>query len=180
MEGWRSLWNRGNRNRVAGCGLDSTGIGISNELTCIKQFNFWYHERKVKVKWLSILSPRKNSGTHWTRRWVGPRATLEVSGKGTIIFLSEIRTPNRPACSLITALTVLSRLPYKEGIWQMNVWLKLPEREYLQCGNSCHGICVERQKFKESHDFTMAVCSVEARTGHLPHTSQAHCWAVPK
>jgi len=61
-QGWQkqsnSMWIRLNWHR----------IGNSNELLCIQQLNFWYHETKVKVNSLSTLSPRNAPEAFWRSR----------------------------------------------------------------------------------------------------------------
>jgi hypothetical protein len=38
-------------------------------------------------------------GTHWTRGWVGPKASLDPEARGNILSLCEPRSPSRPARS---------------------------------------------------------------------------------
>ena len=47
----------------------------------------------------------KNRGTHCMGEWVGRRAGLDVSGG--FFFLTEIRTLDRPAHSIVTIATAL-------------------------------------------------------------------------
>jgi hypothetical protein len=56
----------------------------------------------------SNLPLGKNSDTHCTGNWVGPRACLDDLEERHIFAPDKIRTPERPARSLVTILTVLS------------------------------------------------------------------------
>jgi hypothetical protein len=46
-------------------------------------------------------------GTHWTRGWVGPKASLDTEARGNILSLCEPRSPSRSARSQL-----LYRLSY--------------------------------------------------------------------
>jgi hypothetical protein len=58
----------------------------------------------------TAVPPVKNSSTDSTAGWVGPIAVLDVVGVQGLLVPAEILNPNRPGLSLVTALTVLSRL----------------------------------------------------------------------
>jgi hypothetical protein len=49
----------------------------------------------------AALPPGENSGIHWRREWVGPRAGPDVSGDEKISCPDRIRTPVLPARSLV-------------------------------------------------------------------------------
>ena len=56
----------------------------------------------------AALSPGKNHDAHWVEGWVGPTAGLGVmKGGKKILDPARIRTPVRPAPSLVALLTTL-------------------------------------------------------------------------
>jgi hypothetical protein len=64
----------------------------------------------------ALPHPGKYSGTDWIGGWMGPEAGLDALKKIKIsCCLVGIRTPDRPACSLGSIPTKLSRLqPYPQ------------------------------------------------------------------
>jgi hypothetical protein len=46
---------------------------------------------------VAILSPGKNSDTHWIGGWLGPTADLEEFGETKSFAPAGIKTPDRPA-----------------------------------------------------------------------------------
>jgi len=48
-----------------------------------------------------------NSGTHRIGRWISPIAGLDILKKTRVLAPAGIRTPNRPARSIVTILIAL-------------------------------------------------------------------------
>ena len=63
-------------------------IGISNELLCVQQLNFWYHERKAKVKSLSTVLA-KELRYPLNRKAGGSQSHSGGLGKGNNHFHSQ-------------------------------------------------------------------------------------------
>ena len=58
----------------------------------------------------ATLYKGKNHGTHWIGGGVGPKNSPDVVRQRKISTTAGIRTPDRPARSLITIPTTISRL----------------------------------------------------------------------
>lgn len=63
----------------------------------------------VKLTPLSLYPPQKNPVTHWTWRWKGPRAGLDVMVKIFVAF-TGIWTPDRRVRSLVAIPTKLLQI----------------------------------------------------------------------
>jgi hypothetical protein len=69
------------------------------------------------------LYPRERTpGTYWIGGRVGPRGGLDTVAKIKVSTPCRESNPDRPACSLVTILTELSRL----HVIIMGVWEKHP------------------------------------------------------
>jgi hypothetical protein len=54
----------------------------------------------------AALPPGKDSGTHRVGGWIGPRADVDVFERRKYLCRVGIQTPDLPACSLVTVLTM--------------------------------------------------------------------------
>jgi hypothetical protein len=64
-------------------------IQIDNEMMCIQQLNFCYHESKVKLKSLSTFIPVKELRYQLYKKVGGPQSHSGGLGKGNYHFPSR-------------------------------------------------------------------------------------------